>query len=125
MRWKPSTLAIVYVAISLAVEAAVTLLGGLRVPRDNAILAPIVLSVPPVLTAWLAGCRRTRHFLVMAAGLALLTLLLTAVAGRLTGVSTGLIEPIVVRGIAGHLVGIAVHRGRRRPADVAGDGREP
>ncbi|MBU4460729.1 MAG: hypothetical protein KJ579_09185 [Verrucomicrobia bacterium] len=103
---KPWVLALVYVALSLAVEAALMIVGRLRVPQDNAILAPVVLTVPPLLAAWATGRRRPRALIVLAVLLSVLTLGLTLIAGRLTGVSTGMAEPLIVRALAGFLAGL-------------------
>ena len=118
MRRQPWVFAIAYVVVSLAVEAALIVFGRLRVPQDNAILAPVVLTVPPMLTAWICGYRRPKEFIIVAVLAGVMTLLLTAVAGRLTGISTGLAEPIVVRTIAGFFSGIISSR-------VSGPGRNP
>jgi hypothetical protein len=93
--------ALIYVATSLCVEAALIVCGGLRVPRDNAILAPVVLTVPPVLATLLAGYRGARDVATVALVAAALTLVLTLAIGRLTGIHTGLAEPVVVRLVAG------------------------
>lgn len=107
---KPWVLALVYVALSLAVEAALMIVGRLRVPQDNAILAPVVLTVPPLLAAWATGRRRPRTLIVLAVLLSVLTLGLTLIAGRLTGVSTGMAEPLIVRALAGFLAGLIFNR---------------
>jgi len=116
-REKPWALALVYVAFSLAVEAALMVIGRLRVPRDNAILAPIVLTVPPLLAAWLTGRRRLRDLLPLAVLLSVLTLILTLAAGRVTGIKTGLAEPLIVRSAAGFLAGLILNRIRPGPGD--------
>jgi hypothetical protein len=114
-REKPWVLALVYVALSLAVEAALMVVGRLRVPQDNAILAPVVLTVPPLLAAWAIGRRRLRELLLLALLLSALTLVLTLAAGRLTGVKTGIVEPLIVRAAAGFLAGlVTAPRGRSR-----------
>jgi hypothetical protein len=109
-RKKPWVVALIYVGLSLGIEAAMMVLGGLRVPRDNAILAPVVLTLPPLLTAWLGGFRWSGEFLTLALGLAVLTLVLTLLFGKLTGVSTGLMEPLLVRSLAGLLAGMLTNR---------------
>jgi hypothetical protein len=90
-----------YVALSLLIEAASIVVGRLKVPADDLLLAPIVLTVPPMLVAWICGYRTRRTFFVAAGSTALLTFVFTVAAGRLTGVSTGLTEPVVVRFLAG------------------------
>ena len=113
------TLALIYVVVSIGVEAAAMVVGRLRVPQDNAILAPVVLTVPPLVAAWLAGFRRARWLLTTALLLAALTLLFTALVNRLTGVHTGLLEPLVNRALAGLAAGAIVHQlARRRSRDT-------
>jgi hypothetical protein len=91
--------------VSLALEAALMIVGRLKVPQDNAILAPVVLTIPPVLAAWICGYRWPKEMGVVAVLLSVLTLGFTLLAGRLTGVSTGFLEPIVVRALSGFLAG--------------------
>ena len=105
MKKQPWILAGVYVAVSLAVEAALMVFGHLKVPQHNAILAPVVLSVPPLLVAWICGYRRPKELMAVAVLLSVLTLGLTVLLGRLSGVSTGMLEPILVRTLAGFLAG--------------------
>jgi len=109
-RKKSWAVALIYVGLSLGLEAALIVFGGLRVPRDNAILAPVVLTLPPLLTAWLSGFRWPGEFIALAMGLAVLTLVLTLLFGRLTGVSTGLVEPLLVRSLAGFLASVLANR---------------
>ena len=110
MKRKPWAMAIIYVIASLAVEAVFIVVGRLKVPQDNAILAPIVLTIPPLLVAWTCGYRRPKELILVAVSLSLMTLGLTAVAGKLTGVSTGMLEPIINRTLAGFLVGLIAVR---------------
>jgi len=106
MKRKPWAMAIIYVAVSLAVEAALMVVGHLKVPQHNAILAPVVLTIPPLLVAWICGYRRPKELVAVALLLSVLTLGLTVTFGRLTGVSTGMVEPIIVRTLAGFLAGM-------------------
>jgi hypothetical protein len=100
----PWSFAAVYTGVSLAVEAVLIVIGRLKVPENNAVIAPIVLTVPPLLAAAISGFRRPPRDLWTVAALAsILTLMITAVVTRLTGVSTGLAEPILNRSIAGWL----------------------
>ena len=110
IRRKPWALAIIYAAVSLAVEAGLIVVGGLRVSEDNAVIAPIVLTIPPVLAAWIAGYRRPKEWIILAILASVLTLGLTLLACRITGISTGLAEPIVVRTLAGFLAGTITNR---------------
>ena len=107
---QPWTLAIIYVVASLVIEAGLMIIGHLKVPQDNAILAPVVLTVPPVVAVWLCGFRRPRELATTAVLLSVLTLALTLLVGRLTGVSTGMLEPIINRSLAGFLGGVIANR---------------
>jgi len=106
----PLITAVVYAAVSLTIEATAMVVGGLKVPRDNRILIPIVLTVPPLVAAWTVGNRALAPLLVAAGTLSALTLVLTIAAGRVTGTSTGLAEPIIIRAIAGGLAGVVINR---------------
>ena len=110
LKKRPWALAIVYVVVSLVVEAGMMIIGHLRVPQDNAILAPVVMTVPPVLAAWLGGYRRLREWIMAAVLLSVLTFLITAAFGRVTGIHTGLLEPIINRALAGFLAGVIANR---------------
>ena len=106
MKRKPWAMALIYVGVSLAVEAALMIVGHLKIPQHNAILAPVVLTVPPLLVAWICGYRRPKELIAVAVLLSVLTLALTVTFGRITGVSTGMIEPSIVRTLAGFLSGV-------------------
>ena len=107
---QPWILAIVYVVLSLAVEAFLIGIGHLQVPRDNAILAPVVLTIPPVVAVWICGYRRPKEFLSVSVVLSVLTLFLTLLISKLTGISTGMAEPIFNRALAGFLAGVIGNR---------------
>lgn len=95
--------ALIYVVVSLAVEAALMVFLHWKVPQDNYRLAPCVLTVPPLLASWLAGCRRPKRLALLAIVTSVLTLAITVVVTRLSGVNTGLAEPLLNRGLAGFL----------------------
>ena len=101
---------ILYVVISLVLEGSLIILGGLRVPQDNAIIAPIILTLPPIFAALLAGYRKPREFIVVVIMGAVLTLVITLLFIRLTGISTGFIEPIINRSLAGFLAASIANR---------------
>lgn len=103
-------MALIYVVVSLAVEAALMIVGHLKVPQHNAILAPVVLTVPPLLVAWICGYRRPKELIAVAILLSALTLALTVTFGRITGISTGMAEPILVRTLAGFLAGVIANQ---------------
>jgi glucose-6-phosphate-specific signal transduction histidine kinase len=104
--------ALLYVVLSVGLEAALMLLLGWKVPQDNARIAPVILTVPPVVTAWILGYRGWKRFAVVVSLCIVLTLVITGVVTRLTGVSTGLAEPLVNRSLAGFLTALAVSRSR-------------
>ena len=54
----PWSFAALYTAMSLAVEIVLIVVVGLKVPEDNAVIAPVVLTVPPLLAAQCSGYRR-------------------------------------------------------------------
>ena len=107
----PWSFAALYTGVSLAVEAVLIVIGRLKVPENNAVLAPVVLTVPPLLAAAFSGFRRPARDLWTVVALAsILTLVITAVVTRLTGVSTGLAEPILNRSMAGWLAAWIANR---------------
>jgi len=110
IRRPPWVFALAYTGVSLVSEVALIVVGGLKVPEDNAVIAPVILTAPPLLAAWLSGYRRLDDLLAAAVLAASLTLGLTMVAGRVTGVSTGLAEPIAVRLAAGFLACTVANR---------------
>ena len=61
-------MAVIYVIASLLVEAVFIVVGHLKVPQDNAILAPVVLTIPPLLVAWICGYRRPKELIAVADG---------------------------------------------------------
>lgn len=108
---KPWAFAIVYTLLSLCIEALLLVVFRLRIPQDNGIIAPIVLTVPPLAAAWCSGFRRPFQDLITVAVLAsVLTLVVTIIGTRLSGVSTGLLEPIINRFIAGALAAVIAAR---------------
>ncbi|MCL5270791.1 MAG: hypothetical protein M1457_09650 [bacterium] len=107
MMRKALIFALVYMLLSLLIEAALIVVVGWRVPADNARIAAIILVLPPLLAAWLTGYRHLKPLLVAAWLACLLTLILSVAANRLTGIKTGLIEPILTRLTAGFLAALA------------------
>jgi hypothetical protein len=95
--------AFVYTTISIGTEVLLIVVARLRIPQDNAIIVPIVLTLPSILAALSFRPRRASAFLALALLTTILTFMLTAVIGRLTGINTGLALPIVVRSSAGFL----------------------
>ncbi len=120
-RWRRACVfAVTYTGLSLAVEIVVMVVGRLQVPRDNAIVAPIVLTVPPVLAALACGYRSRKLLATAAIAASVLTVGVTMIVVRLTGKSVGLLEPIVSRSVAGLLAGwLAAGRSGRLARDSA------
>ena len=108
---RPWAFAVFYMAVSMLVEIVLIVGVGWRVPKDNARIAPVLLTLAPVLAAGFSGFRRPlKDFLTVAALASILTLLITIVVSRLSGISTGLIEPIINRSIAGWLAATFMNR---------------
>ena len=106
--------ALTYTGISLAVEIALIVVGRFEVPRDNTVIAPVVLTVPPILTAVVCGYRAPIRLALAAVALSLFTMGATAIVTRITGKAVGLVEPIISRSIAGFLAGWLVAGATRR-----------
>jgi len=93
-------------ALSMALEIALIVVGRLRVPQDNAIIAPILLTVSPIAAALICGYRRPGELVLVAFLAVFFTLLFVMVFGRITGISTGIVPPIVIRTLAGLLAAV-------------------
>lgn len=107
----PWAFALLYMGLSMALEIVLIVVGRLRVPDDNAVIAPVLLTVAPLLAAGLSGYRRPASAFLTVAGLAAsLTLVLTLGVNRLTGISTGMLEPILNRTAAGWLAAAITNR---------------
>lgn len=109
--------ALIYTAISMATEIVLIVVFRLKIPADNAIIAPIILTIPPVIAARIAGYRAGRGLFLLAGLTAVLTLGVTLLVTHFTGVSTGLIEPLINRPAAAFLAAVIANRilGRREP----------
>jgi hypothetical protein len=116
-RWPPWLYAVVYTALSLATEIVLIVVFRLKIPLHNTIIAPIILTLPPMLTAWIAGYRTRREFLLLAGLTAVLTVVVTLTVTHFTGVSTGLREPLINRPIAAVLAAIFANRLSGNPKD--------
>jgi hypothetical protein len=103
----PWVFAVLYMAVSMAMEIILIVIIGLRVPRDNKVIAPIILTLAPVLAALIGGYRRPNVFAINVVLTAALTLGITLAANALTGIHTGIVEPIISRSLAG-LLGAAI-----------------
>lgn len=102
--------AVIYMALSMVVEIALIAIVGLKIPKDNAIIAPTLLTLSPVLAALITGYRRPKEFILLILLTVVLTLFMVLVFGRLTGISTGLLAPIVIRSLAGFLAATFTNR---------------
>jgi len=119
----PWVFAVLYMAISMATEIILIVVVGLRVPRDNKVIAPILLTLAPVLAALIGGFRRPKVFAINVVLTAALTLGITLVANALTGIHTGMIEPIISRSVAG-LLGAEITNRLASPMQPDRDGGE-
>lgn len=119
----PWAFAVIYVAISMAIEIVLIVVVGLRVPQDNRVIAPILLTVPPVLAALIGGYRRPKVFAINVVLTAALTLGITLAANSLTGIDTGMAEPIITRSLAG-LLGATITNRLVPPTVPAREGGE-
>ncbi len=97
----PLTFGVIYMALSMAIEIALLVVGRLHIPDDNAVIAPILLVVSPVAAALICGYRRPITVIALAVLTVVMTVALVIGFGRLTGISTGLAPPIVLRTLAG------------------------
>lgn len=116
MRIKPPwAFALIYTALSMATEIVLIVVFRLRIPQQNAIIAPIILTIPPLLAAWIAGYRSPKELVVVAVATAVFTLVVTLTVTHFTGVATGLLEPLINRPIAGFLAALLSNVICRRP----------
>ena len=99
----PLTFGATYMALSMAIEVVLLVVVRLRIPEDNAVIASILLAVSPVAAALVCRYRRPRSILLLSIVTVLLTIALVMAFGRLTGISTGIVPPIVIRTLAGYL----------------------
>lgn len=118
---KPWAFAIIYTTLSMATEIVLIVVFRLKVPQHNAIIAPIILTFPPLLAAWIAGYRYHNKLVTLAFLTAVLTVIVTLTVTHFTGVSTGLREPLINRPIAGFLAAVIVnYRTARAARDSTG-----
>jgi hypothetical protein len=99
----PVAFGLIYMALSMAIEIALVVVGRLKIPDDNAIIAPALLTVAPVAAALICGYRTPRAVITVAILTVMLTILFVMVFSRITGISTGVGPPIVLRTLAGSL----------------------
>lgn len=102
--------AITYMLLSLVVEVVLIAIVGMRVPKDNAIIAPILLTISPVVAALSSGYRQPKECFLVIILTVVLTLLIVVIFGRVTGISTGLLAPIILRSLAGFLAAAITNR---------------
>lgn len=121
-RKPPWAFALIYTALSMATEIVLIVIFRLKVPQNNAIIAPIILVIPPLLAAWIAGYRSRKELAVLAVLTAVLTVIVTVTVTHFTGVSIGLREPLINRPIAGFLAAVIAGKLTAKPA---GESQEP
>ena len=114
-RKPPWLYAILYTALSMATEIVLIVVFRLKIPQHNAIIAPIILTLPPMLAAWIAGYRTRKEFLLLSGLTAVLTVIVTLTVTHSTGVSTGLREPLINRPIAAVLAAVIANKLIRKP----------
>lgn len=118
----PWAFALIYTALSMATEIVLIVIFRMKIPQDNGIIAPIILTLPPLAAAWIAGYRYRSGLITLAILTAILTVIVTLTVTHFTGVSTGLREPLINRPIAGFLAAII---GCRLLAKSNGKSAEP
>jgi hypothetical protein len=101
---------LVFMALSMVIEIALIVVFRLRIPQDNAIIAPILLTVSPVAASLLCRYRRAREILLLSCLAVFFTLLLVLVFSRVTGITTGILPPIFLRTAGGLLAAAIVNR---------------
>ena len=106
---KPLAFGVIYMTLSMAIEIALLVVVRLRIPQDNRIIAPVLLIVAPVAAGVLCGYRRPGTLSAVASATVILTLVLVMGFGRLTGISTGVVSPIVLRTLAGWLAAVVTN----------------
>lgn len=105
-RCPPWLYAIIYTGASLGAEIVLIVVFRLEIPRDNGIIAPLILTIPPLLAARVAGYRSGRGLFLLALLTSALTLAVTLTVTHFTGVSTGLREPLINRPVAAFLAAV-------------------
>lgn len=106
----PWAFALVYTGLSMATEIILIVIFRLKIPEQNAIIAPIILIIPPLLAAWIARYRSWRELGILAALTAVLTIVVTLTVTHFTKVNTGLLEPLINRPIASFLAAIIANK---------------
>jgi hypothetical protein len=101
---------LMYLIISISIEAAMITIGKLDIPKDNARIAPVLLTIPPVLAALIAKYRIFKQFIIVVFLVIVFTLVITLIFTTLTGITTGLAEPIINRTFAGFLAAWLTNR---------------
>jgi len=110
LRRPPWVFGLVFMGLSMFIEIVLLVVVRLHIPQDNAIIAPILLIVSPLAACWICHYRRPREIALLSILAVFFTLLFVAVFGRLTGISTGVLPPIVLRTAAGFLAALIVKR---------------
>ena len=106
----PWAFALIYTALSMATEILLIVVFRLKIPADNATIAPIILILPPIAAAWIARYRSAKELVILAVLTALLTIVVTLTVTHFTKVTTGLLEPLINRPIAAFLAAIIANK---------------
>ena len=100
---KALVFAAVYLALSIGIEIVLIVVLRWRPPQDNYRIAPVILTLPPLLAVLLAGVRGIKPSFLLFVLTVVLTVAVTMAVTRITGKSVGLAEPLISRSIAGFL----------------------
>lgn len=101
---------VVYTVLSLGTEIVLILFVGLKVNRDNALIWPVILTIPPVLATWICGYRWPKEFVTLVVLTSVLTFVITQLVIKVTGISTGVIEGMINRAVPGFLAAAITKR---------------
>ena len=106
----PWAFALIYTALSMATEILLLVVFRLKIPEHNFIIAPIILTIPPITAAWIARYRSPRELGILAALTTVMTLVVTLTVTHFTGINTGLLEPLINRPVASFLAAIIANK---------------
>ena len=109
-KYAPWAFALIYTVLSMGTEILLIVVFRLKIPEHNAIIAPIILILPPIVAAWIAGYRSGKELGILAALTTFLTLVVTLTVTHFTKVNTGLLEPLINRPIASFLAAIIANK---------------
>jgi energy-converting hydrogenase Eha subunit A len=90
----------------------------LKPPRDNALIWPVILTIPPFLATWICRFRWPKEFWISVVVTAILTFVITQLFIKVTGVSTGVAEGAFNRAVPGLLAAAITKRVAVKFAEV-------